>query len=245
MTREAAKLELRACTLRPSDACDQARAMLATDSELAAWWQAEQALDQQIAGCCGSACMPADLVARLQGIRQQRAGLRIPTWAIATLATAAVITLSAVAWWSSWTKSGWQGQSIARMELIEWGILPLQHRSPDIGALNKTLADKQGQPVPLQISSSMGDHVYGCRLVQIEGRPATVVCFRLKSGSTAHLLVFNSGDLSPLPSPGSVDAQRRGSWSTVAWQEGGQTLMICAKTELSELQPWIDRHHQS
>jgi hypothetical protein len=143
------------------------------------------------------------------------------------LASAAAFVLIVGGWW--WTTSingEWQSEALAQVKLVQHGMLPLQHRAKKLDDLMKLVASTSITMPQSLPSGLMKLGTYGCRTVQIAGKPATIVCFELSPGKEAHLVVMNQGDLSSVPPMNKPEFSAKDGWTMATWSAGTQSFML-------------------
>lgn len=248
MTPEEARLNLDATTLRPQDTAEEARVLAESEESLKSWQDGRRNFDEQVAGAMADLPVPADLRARLLALEQPKAAAPAPSvkrrmdaW-LATLAMAAVVAVGAVMLWES-QDSGrampeWQRQSLAMVEKIDSGGIPLDHFSSNLEEI-KGLLVKHGRPVPTSLPSGVEAMTsLGCKTIQIGPREATVVCFEIMPGKEAHLVVVNNdnGALPGAPPQRRPEFVERDGWNVVRWSDGPQCYFIATRAPRTALE---------
>ena len=232
MNREDAKAQLDATTLRPEDASDEARELARTDTDLGQWLGRRRAFDDKVAVAMEAIPVPAELQVQLLAAMhaeaaktpQRRSFMAMPmTW----LAAAAVFVLSFAAWWALQPGEGdWEGQALATVKLIDHGLLRLDHQSPRLDDLRKTLA-RAGSLSPGQLPVTLEKlRTYGCKVIQVAGKQATVVCFEMPGGDEAHLVVLEKDSLPNLPAQPTPLFTQRDGWQLASWSDGTRSLIL-------------------
>ena len=236
MNREEAQLELDATTLRPQDASPEARSMLESDAELAAWHSQRTAFDEKVAEVL-SASIPAGLRERiLQGAAQNaRPNVRWITPTILSAAAACIAGAWLLLWPGNSAMAAWESQSLAAVAKVEYGMSPLDARAKTYEAV-KALLNQKECPCPSAVPATLASlPTYGCKRVQIDGRPASIICFQLQSGKEAHLVVFENNGLDRSPAQDSPTFKSAKNWSYASWSHGSQSFMLATTADEAEL----------
>lgn len=235
MNREEARLELDATTLRPQDASPEARAMLESDTELAAWHAQRTAFDESVADAF-AASIPAGLCdSILQNAR--RPAKRPIRWILPTLtAAAAAITLG---WTMLWPVNNsmptWQAESLAAVTKVEYGMSKVDHLSRDFGAIKQMLVADQS-PTPIRLPGTVGNMpVLACKRIQVAGRTASIICFEIQPGKEAHLVVVDNTGLTDLPPQLQPQFKHSKNWNMASWSDGQQTFLLATTADEAAL----------
>jgi hypothetical protein len=233
VNREEARLELDATTLRPQDASAEARAVLQSDAELREWHQKRTAFDQQAAQALAVA-IPAGLKdSILLSSKQQsrRSGIR---WIAPVILTAAAACIAG-AWLLLWPVHGgmpaWQADAMAEVTKLEYGRL--DENASTLDELKAMLA-ATNSPAPESLPGELATtRTYGCKRITVDGKAATIICFKLGEGNQeAHLVIVDAANASP-PSP---KLEQSKNWSLASWSAGTKTYMLATTQGAAELQ---------
>ncbi len=234
MSPEEARLELDATTLRPNDASDEARSAVEQDAQLGAWVAARTDFDQRVANAMDDIPIPGDLHMKLLA----KSGMPMPAKrkvmprAVIWLAAAAVFLLMFGGWWWNTSMNGeWKSEALASVKLVQYGMMPLEHRAKKLDDLMKLVASTNTAMPQSLPEKLMKLGTYGCRTVQIAGKPATIVCFEIAPGKEVHLVVMNSADIKAAPPQGTPEFAASGGWTTAAWTTGAQSFMLATKED--------------
>lgn len=235
MTREEARLELDATTLRPQDASPEARALLESDSQLAVWHAKRAEFDESVAEAFAAA-IPAGLRESILQNAKQPAKRNV-RW-IAPTIVAAVAACIAFGFAMLWPVNGdmpaWQAESLAAVVKVEHGMMKLDERAPTLDEVKKLLA-ATNSPSPQHLPGVIDQHgTFGCKRIQVAGRPATIICFRLDGGKEAHLVVMDNSQLASAP-PLKPQLQTNKNWHMASWSEGSQTFLLATSAGELEL----------
>lgn len=253
MSPEEARSQLDACTLRPGDADAEARALAASHAELKAWLERRTAEDERLAASFTEPPLPEDLRDRLIAALQTQAlghpPLGVPPSAAVkkktacrialpwlTLAAAAVVTLCMLHPWSpSTTRQPWRDQALAFVASIDGGELRLDKFSGNLEEIKGYLPIAKA-PAPGSLPQSIAHlQSLGCKVVQIAGRPASVICFRITPGKEAHLVIIDNAGLKDVPPQNKPQFGDHGAWHTAAWSDGSQSFLLATQAEEKDL----------
>lgn len=236
MTREEARLELDATTLRPQDASPEARSMLDADPGLAAWHARRTAFDESIAAAFATSA-PAGLRDSLLQTMRKPAKRRL-RWITAALATAVAACVAVGFILFEPVGAGlpaWQAESLAAVIKVEHGMSRLDQRAPDLESVRKLLAVTRS-PSPGALPGSIARRpTYGCKRIQVAGQAATIICFKLDGGKEAHLVVIDDAtkdSRQPLNTP---RLETRDRWHMASWSDGRQTYLLATSAGEKEL----------
>jgi hypothetical protein len=233
VNREEAKLELDATTLRPQDASPEARAMLESDAELAAWHAQRTAFDEKVAGVLASS-IPAGLKDRILQ-QKPRSQTRWITPAILSAAAACIAGAWLILWPGNSAMAAWESQSLAAVARVEYGMTPLDARAESYEAV-KALLNQRACPCPSAVPATLASlRTYGCKRIEIDGRPASIICFQLQSGKEAHLVVLDNSGLDCCPAEDSPSFKTAKNWSYASWSHGSQSFMLATTDNTAEL----------
>lgn len=235
MTPEEARLELDATTLRPQDASAEARDMATKDPALGAWVAKRTEFDERVAAAMDDLVpIPGDLHMKLLAMSGMPLPVKkkvMPRAVIWLAAAAAFLLMFGGWWWTSHMNGEWQSEALAHVKLVQHGLLPLQHRAKKLDDLMKLVASAN-MAMPKDLPASLTKlGTYGCRTVQIAGKPATIVCFELAPGREAHLVVMNHADLASAPPMNKPEFSSKGGWTMAMWSAGSQSFMLATSED--------------
>ncbi len=240
MNREQARLELDATTLRPRDALPEARAHVESDPSLAAWLNERTALDERISDILrDEMSVPADLRERLLASAKapQAASRRVQGWFVPSLVAAAACILIG---WQIMVPDfkglpAWQAEAMPALAKLEMGMTRLDQQSPDIEALKRYLT-ASSLPCPHCIPDALAKiRTFGCKQIQVAGRPAAIICFDLGGGKEAHLIVLERAGLPDAPQERQPELAKSHEWNLAAWSDGTQSFLLATKADVSAL----------
>jgi hypothetical protein len=236
MDKQEAKLVLQA--LRPEDldtdnpAVIEALGFVASDPELKAWWEAQQAFDRQVAVKLAEVPLPADLRATIlagRKIEQLTPQPHFPFW----LAAAAVVAVLCVA--GTFREISAASGPLARTEYTA-AILPLlNHDAPALGMtspdhdkiaawLQERNAPTGGVPAGLSILPTVG-----CQKFVVRGHAVSLICFALAGGGIVHLFIVDQQALSDPPGGTAPEFKQVQGWSTASWSDGRMSYLLATQ----------------
>ena len=242
MTFDEAKSQLNASTLRPGDADAEARALAASDPALKEWLEKRTAEDKKLAACFMDEKVPAGLSDRLvaaleaQGVGPaKRTMFRsvVPWLALATAEAIAVI--GTVGLWRPAVGKNWQAEALAYISQIDAGKMSLDQFSGNLEELKTGLAAAQS-PSPGSLPKSITDlPSLGCKVIQVAGRPASVICFEITPGHEAHLIVIANEGLHQVPPQHKPQFDQHGDWHVASWSDGSQSFLLATQVDEKNL----------
>lgn len=76
----------------------------------------------------------------------------------------------------------------------------------------------------------------GCRVIEWDGKPGAIVCFRRGEDEIVHLVVFRRADVAgELPIGRRPQIDQHGDWAVATWEEGNRVFMLLGQTEKEHL----------
>ena len=237
MNREEAQFELDATTLRPQDSSPEARAMLASDAGLAAWHAQRTAFDEEVAYAFQSLATNVPEL-RENILRAARQPAKRPLrWLTPTAIAAAACVLFGwtLLWPGNSAMAAWEYQSLNAIAKVEHGVMSLDERAESLEAVKKHLTASEC-PCPSALPPALADlRTYGCKRVQVDGRPATIICFEIQPGKEAHLIVLDNNGLCDCPAADEPCFKSSKSWHYASWSHGSQAFMLATTADEAEL----------
>lgn len=238
MNRDDAQRLLDATTLRPQDGDADARALAEADPALKQWLEERTAFDERVAAAMQSLSPPVPVPAglleamRTEAAKATRSSYRMPSvvsmWPLLAAALIALLSYPAVLLFNAFTqpRSDWQGEALAKVMLIQKGMMRLEHRASRVETLRSLLA-QTGALAPGEVPSALRQtKTFGCRVIEVAGKPATVICFDIGSGEEVHLIVMNLDHAVGLPSQAQPLLASRNGWSTASWTDDTHHYML-------------------
>jgi hypothetical protein len=236
MTRDEAKLLLQAMRPDGSDANDpyfaEALALVGTDPELRAWWEAQQNFDRGIAAKLEEIRAPRSL---RDSILARRKIVPFPRQSHLSAWFAAAAALVLVGVLQSLFFSGPAASPPMLSTAYTSSVLPVLNddkpslgmTSPDHGRVLAWLKERNAPtgnfPANLAALPSVG-----CQTFEVRGHAVSLICFAMSDGKLAHLFIVSEGAL--IDPPGnSPEYDETAGWSTAAWTEGGKSYVLATR----------------
>lgn len=247
MTPEEYRLILDAHTLADSgDGGDrdllEAKERLKHDAGLNDWFAKRRTGDERISKALCAVPVPGGLRERLLKLESTR-GVASTPWmrrqVVKALAAAALIGIATFLWrmfFRSPTAGGtWQDQALAQVAQLDSGALHLDRETNDYDTI-KNYLQQQGSPVPGDLPGHLtANPRVGCKVIEVKGHKATVVCFEIAPGLLAHLVVLNVGpEVSKVP-VGHPAFDSEGKWQMASWSDGKKTYMLGTRADREKL----------
>jgi hypothetical protein len=241
--REEARLELDATTLRPQDASPEARTLLESDAELAAWHEKRTAFDEKAAAAYQAITAMPDLRDSILRAAKTPAKRSFRWLMPMAIAAAACAMLGWVLLWPGVSgQPGWESASLNAIAKVEYGMSRLDHKANTLSEVQQLLASQVDSPSPEVLPETLAKlRTYGCKSVLVNGRKASIICFELESGKEAHLIVMNQAGLDASPpqdAPSFKSAQR---WHYASWSHGSQVYLLATTADADALKKLFGR----
>lgn len=238
MNREEARQILDANTFSGDEARDdaalrEALEMAQVDDELRAWFDSRQDFDNRLADAVNETPVPVGLRDRILAAEISQKRARSSTIKVLmAMAAAVVVAGSWMAWASvkSLKADAWMKDSLAVITRIEDDSdYPLDVETHDIGVVKALLA-KAGAPAPGSFPKNLPPgKAVGCKVFNLRGHRATIICFEVEPGVEAHLAVVEGeADLSRLPKDHPL-FDKSGQWNTARWSGDGKAYMLATR----------------
>ena len=242
MDKQEAKQVLQA--LRPDDpdmtqpAFAEALALVESDPELKAWWEAQQSFDRKVAAKLQEVPIPADLRDTiLAGRKIRQLPQQQPHFSL-WLAAAAVVALLCIAgnamWNSTYGPLPRTEYSAAVLPLLNHDAPSLAMTSPDHG---KIMAWLKAQNAPMgKLPSGMTTlPTVGCQKFVVHGHTVSLICFAMAAGGIAHLFIVDQRALSDPPGNNAPEFDQVQGWSTASWSDGRMTYLLATQASSDAL----------
>ena len=237
MTRDEAKCLLQAMRPDGSDTNDpvfvEALELVQTDSELEAWWKAQQNFDRGIAAKIEEIPAPLSLRDEIIG-RRKIVALPRQSFLGAGFAVAAALVLVAVVQDLLYTGPAVSPPILS--DVYTASVLPvlgddqpkLGMTSSDPGQVRAWLKERHAPTGNLPASLAALPSV-GCQVFEVRGHAVSLICLALKGGGLAHLFIVNEGAL--IDPPGDLpEYGQAGGWSTASWSKDGKSYVLATRT---------------
>ena len=223
---------------RPNDldttpAFAEALALVETDRELKAWWEAQQAFDRKVVAKIEEIEPPDDLRATILAGRKLHRLPPQPFFPFWLSAAAAIAILCAVG------ISFHAERAAARhMSIDSFHQGTLTFLGNDAPALGMTSADHDKvlawlkdhkSPTGALPDKLSGLPSVGCQKIDVQGHSVSLICFTLAEGKLVHLFVVHSNDLAEPPAEASPQFQQVNGWSTASWSDGQMSYMLATQ----------------
>ena len=235
MDRQEAKLVLQA--LRPNGmdstqpAFAEALALVESDPELTAWWEAQQDFDRRVAAKLAEIPIPEDLRSTIVAGRKIERFTRQPSL-LPWLAAAALVAILCVA-------GTFKEVALATGPLPETeyaaAVLPLLHNdAPDLAMMSpdhEKIANwlkTQDAPMGTLPATMTSLPSVGCQKFTLHGHTVSLVCFTIADGHLVHLFVVDQDAISDPASNAPAFSQIQG-WSTATWSDGRMSYMLATQ----------------
>ncbi len=231
-----------------------ALAQVASDPELAAWFEEQRALDAVIAAKLQSFPVPArlkpDILAGRKIVRpsafQSRRNLLAMAAAIAAL-------LSLAVWWSPSQRADRHVAAAFQADMGRFlnGIGHLDFHTEDVSKARHWLANNAGHDALRLPPRLEGQPCVGCRVLDWEGSKVSLVCYYLKAtgdggsdGRTQieelHLLVIDRDRLKDMPAAAAPRFSTQGRWETALWSDGRHAYLLAGLAQGGYLKKYFD-----
>lgn len=237
-----AKLLLSAYRPGGADATDpafaDALAQAERDPQLRAWLEESQRFDQAIASRLRSVPVPENLrntiLAGAKFSRPRSVWQSPRVWAMAALL--AVFASVAALWFSKAPPlDTWQTDSLAVLDQVITGVLPLDTENPQPARLVDWLRT-QAAPVPAAMPPALLAHAsLGCKTIDSNGRKVSLICFDLGNKELAHLFTTTRAGLKIEPPEKHPLFGHQTHWSLASWSSGGDVHMLASKIDETRL----------
>jgi hypothetical protein len=235
MDRQEAKLVLQAHQPDHLDvshpAFAEALALVETDPELKAWWEAQQAFDRRVAAKLREVPVPADLRSVIltgRKIEQFTPQPSLLSW----LAAAAVVAFLCVA--GTFKEIAMTTGPLAQTD-YEATVLPFLHNnapdlamtSPDRAKIMGWLKERNAPMGNLPAGMTTLPTV-GCQKYMVHGHTVSLICFVMASGAIAHLFVVDQEALTD-PAGNAPEFNQMQGWSTASWSDGQMSYLLATQ----------------
>lgn len=172
---------------------------------------------------------PAHLRRKLLAIAPRRERSLFAFWLTALAPLAAVVMI----WFSTEIRQPSLEQAQADLATFLSTDFELATPSRPIGELRQWL-QARGAPSRFDIPEDLASHLpEGCRIIEWNGRKASLICFYIAGEPTVHLVIFDAGTF-PQMSP-SPQIAKNGPWTIAMWKSGQSDFMLFGETDAENL----------
>ncbi|MGB6222546.1 hypothetical protein [Haloferula sp.] len=127
-----------------------------------------------------------------------------------------------------------QSEAIAALESPEFA---LDLKNPDHDTLFEFI-HKSGRACPSGCIPEGLEKIpgLGCRVIEIDGKPGAIICFKRGENEVVHLVVFRRKDVSgSLPSDGRPQFEQSGDWAVASWEQDNRAFVLLGQTSAEHL----------
>jgi hypothetical protein len=238
MDKQEAKRMLQA--LRPNDldttAFAEALALVESDPEMRAWWEAQQAFDRLVAAKLAEVPIPVDLRANILAARKIRQFTKRPHHGVWLAAAAAVAILCVVgtALHTASQRVSSTGYDQAALAFLGNDAPALAMTSPDHHKIMAWLKD-QNAPTGGMPSGMSALPSVGCQKFLVHGHAVSLICFAMAGGKLVHLFVIDQTALSDPPRRAAPEFKEVQGWSTASWSDDRMSYLLATRADLDAL----------
>ena len=76
----------------------------------------------------------------------------------------------------------------------------------------------------------------GCRVIEVDHKPGSIICFRRGDNEVVHLVVFRRKDVDgELPTCGHPELEQLGDWAAARWEKDNRIFLLLGKTDTEHL----------
>ena len=197
----------------------EALALAESDTELKAWWQAQQEFDRKVAAKVAEVRLPDSL--RENILAAPKVVGFPPQWRHRSLlVAAATIALLCVAG-SFWHVADFG--SIDRFDFAEQALGELDTSGPLLAMTSsdheqvKAWLQSQNAPVGVMPAKFESIPSVGCQKYIIHGHAVSLICFSLANGGVAHLFVVEKSALNDPPTANGMQFDKMDGWNIASW----------------------------
>lgn len=217
---------------------DEARAQLAADPGLRAWFERERALDAAVRERLRAVPVPDDLLGRLlanPGPAPARP-VAFPRRQWLALAASLAVALGGAALWRQRSRRPASPFDAYCGQLAEWlAVFPkLEFESERLPEVTAWLA-AHGGPARLDVPAALRQFpTLGCRRVEHAGQTASLVCFMV-DGEVVHFFSLVAPSLEGGPIGDAPRFAEHGAYARAAWSRDHVTCVILTRAEPAKL----------
>lgn len=246
MNNDEAKFILSAYRPGGADASDtrfaEAMAQAERDPELTAWFESERQFDAAVAAALNAVPPPRDLRAKiLAGGEASRPRTWSPRRSVLALAAGLVLLAALASIWLSRAPglAGWQRDALATIPKFGTGAETFDLVDRDPVALQRFLQTRNA-PAPEALPAALRSlPSLGCKTITSDGRAVSIICFKMRTGESIHLVVTEENSLSR-PPPAEPRFVAEAGWATASWSAHGRACMLATKGSEKDLRAVLE-----
>jgi len=237
MDKKEAKIVLQAFRPNGLDSTDpvfaEALALVESDPELKAWWDAQQVFDRAVAAKLAQVPVPDDLRATILAGRKIEQFQPQPQFAFWLAAAAAVAIFCAVG-------TSQYIQNYAPLPRSEYTAAVLPFLNHDAPSLALTSADRDKITAWLKENNApTGDlpakmavlPTVGCQKFFVHGHSVSLICFAMANGAIVHLFIVDKQALTDPPALGIPEMNHTEGWCTASWSDARMSYILATQAD--------------
>jgi len=215
----------------------EALALAETDTELKAWWQAQQEFDRRMTAKLREVPVPKRL--RHEILLGPKVVAMPPQWRYRTLlAAAAMVAILCVAasFWhasnfSPFDRADFASQAVAELD-TSGPLLALQTSDED-----KVKEWLRAQDAPVgDMPAKVGTlQPIGCQKYVIHGHVVSLICVTMANGGIAHLFTVDKSALNDPPGASGPQYGNMSGWNIATWSDNRMTYMLATQSSMDDL----------
>lgn len=216
----------------------EALALVETDTELNAWWQAQQDFDRRMAAKLREVPVPKRLRHEIL-LAPKTIVVMPPQWQhrslLAAAALVAILCVAATFWhvtnFSPFDRADFASQAIAQLD-SSGPLLALQ--SSDQAKVKEWLK-AQDAPVGDMPTKVGALSPIGCQKYVIHGHVVSLICVAMANGGIAHLFTVDKSALDDPPGTNGPQYGKMNGWNIATWSDNHMTYMLATQSSIDDL----------
>jgi len=228
----------------------EALALVESDPELNAWWQAQQEFDRRVAARLREVPVPKSLRQRCL-LSPKIVSYYPPQWEHRGLlaAAAAVAILCVVGTYWHVTGTGQfasdyythEAVPLDRSAFTEQVLTKLGTTGPLLGKLTtdqeevKAWLKERKAPVGRMPPKVAAMPPIGCQKYMVGGHAVSLMCFTLPDGCEAHLFMVDKSAISNPPSSAGPQYDTMSGWNVASWSDGRMSYVLATNATMDNL----------
>ena len=215
----------------------EALALTQRDPLLQDWLRDQMAFDRAFSAALQAVAVPRELRSSILaggGMSRRPRAFFPPRW---LMAAAAMILLALGAWWMLRPAPPIDGRYAALKFVTSAKPADFDRAGPGFTEVQNWLRDRGTLLADLPAGLQAGLPAIGCKVIQWNGHPISIVCFRRSDGRLFHLAVADS-----VAMPEATEQPRfarLGEWATVSWRRGGKACFLATLGSEEELRTML------